>query len=325
MRGSRSTSGRRTPERVRLSGGDRDAARCDTRRRRLVAPAEPAAACGEVDYGYLLDDDEQAAARPALAAAAGRRARALAHASTPAAYALDRRRLDRPPARRRRALRAAHRHVHARGHPRRGDRAARPPRRARRRPRRAAAGQRLQRHAQLGLRRRALVGRARGVRRPGGVPALRRRLPRGAGSASIQDVVYNHLGPCGNYLPQFGPYLKAEGENTWGSLVNLDGEGVARGAPLHPRQRADVAARLPRRRAPARRRARARRRLRACTCSRSSPTEVAALSAHLRPAAHPDRRVRPQRPAAGHRRARPAATASTRSGATTSTTRCTSR
>ena len=28
-----------------------------------------------------------------------------------------------------------------------------------------------------------------------------------AGSAVIQDVVYNHLGPSGNYLPQFGPYL----------------------------------------------------------------------------------------------------------------------
>ncbi|MDH2413091.1 malto-oligosyltrehalose trehalohydrolase [Nocardioides sp. CER19] len=38
----------------------------------------------------------------------------------------------------------------------------------------------------------------------------------------IQDVVYNHLGPSGNYLPLFGPYLK-EGRNTWGDLVNLDG------------------------------------------------------------------------------------------------------
>ena len=53
---------------------------------------------------------------------------------------------------------------------------------ARRRLRRAAAGQRLQRHAQLGLRRRALVRRAGDVRRPGGLPALRRRLPRSAAS-----------------------------------------------------------------------------------------------------------------------------------------------
>jgi maltooligosyltrehalose trehalohydrolase len=48
-----------------------------------------------------------------------------------------------------------------------------------------------------------------------------------AGLGVIQDVVYNHLGPSGNYLPVFGPYLKAEGANTWGSLVNLDGEGAA--------------------------------------------------------------------------------------------------
>jgi maltooligosyltrehalose trehalohydrolase len=45
-----------------------------------------------------------------------------------------------------------------------------------------------------------------------------------AGLGVIQDVVYNHLGPSGNYLPVFGPYLKS-GANTWGDLVNLDGEG----------------------------------------------------------------------------------------------------
>ena len=48
----------------------------------------------------------------------------------------------------------------------------------------------------------------------------------GAGIGVIQDVVYNHLGPSGNYLPLFGPYLK-EGRNTWGDLVNLDGDGSA--------------------------------------------------------------------------------------------------
>ena len=45
-----------------------------------------------------------------------------------------------------------------------------------------------------------------------------------AGLGVIQDVVHNHLGPSGNYLPLFGPYLKAEGANPWGSSVNLDGE-----------------------------------------------------------------------------------------------------
>jgi maltooligosyltrehalose trehalohydrolase len=42
------------------------------------------------------------------------------------------------------------------------------------------------------------------------------------GLAVIQDVVYNHLGPSGNYLPKFGPYL-GQGASTWGVNVNLDG------------------------------------------------------------------------------------------------------
>ncbi|MCW2827768.1 MAG: maltooligosyl trehalose hydrolase [Marmoricola sp.] len=45
-----------------------------------------------------------------------------------------------------------------------------------------------------------------------------------AGLGVVQDVVHNHLGPSGNYLPVFGPYVKTEGANTWGSLINLDGE-----------------------------------------------------------------------------------------------------
>ncbi|MDH6237370.1 malto-oligosyltrehalose trehalohydrolase [Cryobacterium sp. CG_9.6] len=39
----------------------------------------------------------------------------------------------------------------------------------------------------------------------------------------IQDVVYNHLGPSGNYLPQFAPYLSEAAGNTWGASLNLDG------------------------------------------------------------------------------------------------------
>ncbi|GAA0992648.1 malto-oligosyltrehalose trehalohydrolase [Subtercola frigoramans] len=45
------------------------------------------------------------------------------------------------------------------------------------------------------------------------------------GLAVIQDVVYNHLGPSGNYLPMFGPYINDQSSNTWGSSINLDGEG----------------------------------------------------------------------------------------------------
>ncbi|MGI9155862.1 MAG: malto-oligosyltrehalose trehalohydrolase [Marmoricola sp.] len=63
-----------------------------------------------------------------------------------------------------------------------------------------------------------------------GGPAAYQRFVDGchaAGLGVVQDVVYNHLGPSGNYLPRFGPYLKAEGASTWGSHVNLDGEDSA--------------------------------------------------------------------------------------------------
>ncbi|MDQ0727547.1 malto-oligosyltrehalose trehalohydrolase [Microbacterium sp. W4I20] len=46
------------------------------------------------------------------------------------------------------------------------------------------------------------------------------------GLAVIQDVVYNHLGPSGNYLPEFGPYLREGSRNTWGDSVNLDESAV---------------------------------------------------------------------------------------------------
>lgn len=44
------------------------------------------------------------------------------------------------------------------------------------------------------------------------------------GLAVALDVVYNHLGPSGNYLPRYGPYL-TDGRNTWGQSLNLDGPG----------------------------------------------------------------------------------------------------
>ncbi|WP_240632184.1 malto-oligosyltrehalose trehalohydrolase [Cryobacterium sp. LW097] len=45
-----------------------------------------------------------------------------------------------------------------------------------------------------------------------------------AGIGVIQDVVHNHLGPSGNYLPNYGPYLSDAEGNTWGASVNLDGQ-----------------------------------------------------------------------------------------------------
>jgi maltooligosyltrehalose trehalohydrolase len=41
--------------------------------------------------------------------------------------------------------------------------------------------------------------------------------------AVILDVVYNHLGPTGNYLTRFGPYFTDRYHTPWGDAVNLDG------------------------------------------------------------------------------------------------------
>jgi len=43
------------------------------------------------------------------------------------------------------------------------------------------------------------------------------------GLAVVLDVVYNHLGPAGNYLSQFGPYFTSRYVTPWGEAVNLDG------------------------------------------------------------------------------------------------------
>lgn len=43
------------------------------------------------------------------------------------------------------------------------------------------------------------------------------------GIAVILDVVYNHLGPTGNYLDRFGPYHTDRYKTPWGEAVNFDG------------------------------------------------------------------------------------------------------
>jgi maltooligosyltrehalose trehalohydrolase len=48
------------------------------------------------------------------------------------------------------------------------------------------------------------------------------------GLGVIQDVVYNHLGPSGNYLPLYGPYLVQGLANTWGDSVNVEEPEVRR-------------------------------------------------------------------------------------------------
>jgi len=61
----------------------------------------------------------------------------------------------------------------------------------------------------------------------GGPDALKRFVDachvRGLGV--ILDVVYNHLGPSGNYLGEFGPYFTDRYTTPWGSAPNLDGWG----------------------------------------------------------------------------------------------------
>lgn len=44
-----------------------------------------------------------------------------------------------------------------------------------------------------------------------------------AGLAVVLDVVYNHLGPEGNYLRDFGPYFTARHHTPWGDAINYDG------------------------------------------------------------------------------------------------------
>ena len=42
------------------------------------------------------------------------------------------------------------------------------------------------------------------------------------GLAVLLDVVYNHFGPAGNYVNQFGPYFTHAYQTPWGSAANLD-------------------------------------------------------------------------------------------------------
>ena len=61
----------------------------------------------------------------------------------------------------------------------------------------------------------------------GGPDALKRFVDacHGRGLGVALDVVYNHLGPSGNYLPEFGPYFTEKHHTPWGAAVNLDDEG----------------------------------------------------------------------------------------------------
>lgn len=61
----------------------------------------------------------------------------------------------------------------------------------------------------------------------GGPDGLKRLVDacHGRGLAVVLDVVYNHLGPEGNYLAEFGRYFTARYRTPWGLALNLDGPG----------------------------------------------------------------------------------------------------
>lgn len=61
----------------------------------------------------------------------------------------------------------------------------------------------------------------------GGPDALKRLVDacHRKGLAVLLDVVYNHLGPDGNYLARFGPYFTDAYRTPWGDAVNLDRAG----------------------------------------------------------------------------------------------------
>ena len=66
------------------------------------------------------------------------------------------------------------------------------------------------------------------VHEPYGGPAALQRFvdaAHRAGMGVVLDVVYNHLGPSGNYTSTFGPYFTDDHETPWGAGLHLDGEG----------------------------------------------------------------------------------------------------
>lgn len=66
------------------------------------------------------------------------------------------------------------------------------------------------------------------VHEPYGGPAALQRFVDAChtrGLAVCLDVVYNHLGPSGNYLHGYGPYFTDKHHTPWGQAVNLDDDG----------------------------------------------------------------------------------------------------
>ena len=117
------------------------------------------------------------------------------------------------------------------------------------------------------------------------------------GLGVLIDAVFNHLGPSGNYLPRFGPYLSS-GSNPWGESINIADAAPTRCAATSSTARcAGCATSTPTDfgwtpctpwSTPPR-----------CTSSRNSPPKPMRWQ-RTRPTAVADRRERPQRSAPDH-------------------------
>ena len=110
------------------------------------------------------------------------------------------------------------------------------PRRSRGHRHRAHARRAVPRRAELGLRRRVPLRGAGELRRTRRTEEARRRRAR-PGLAVELDVVYNHLGPEGNYLADFGPYFTDRYTTPWGDRSTSTAR-IRPGARVLPRERA---------------------------------------------------------------------------------------
>ena len=191
----------------------------DTRRRRLVDGIRVDVPAG-LDYGFIVDGDA-ALGRSAIAEAAERRARTVAH-GRPAAASVAAIAPGRAATRAARSSTSCIGHVHRRRHPRRGDRASRPPALDRGGLRRAAAGERLQRRARLGLRRSAgspSTNRT-AARMPTGASSTR-RTP--AASPSSRTWSTTTSARAATTCRGSARTCTRRADGPWGSAMNLDG------------------------------------------------------------------------------------------------------